>query len=52
MDKKPFESIDNELFASLPEQELSKVAAGYIVSSSNKAEHTVIHHIVDQEYVD
>jgi hypothetical protein len=47
-----FESLDDELFAAVPPEQLAKVAAGYIVSSSNKYEHTGIHGVVDVENVD
>jgi hypothetical protein len=52
MDKKPIESIDDKLFSNVSDKELAKVAAGYIVSSSNVYEHTVIHGVVDVEYED
>jgi hypothetical protein len=55
MEKRPpehLESLDDELFASVPESELTRVAAGYIVSSGNHYEHTVVNHTVDVEYVD
>ncbi len=52
MEKKPLESLDNDLFKTVPEHELGRVAAGYIVSSGGSYEHTVIHGVVDVEYED
>jgi hypothetical protein len=52
MDKKPFESLDDELFQPVPDHQLGRVAAGYISSSGTTYEHTVIHGVVDMEFAD
>jgi hypothetical protein len=52
MEKKLLEDLDDELFTAVPDRDLAHVAAGYIVSSGSKYEHTVVRNIVDVEYVD
>jgi hypothetical protein len=52
MEKKTLESLDDELFKSVPDQDLGRVAAGYIVSTGTTYEHTVVRNILDIEYVD